>query len=87
MPQRRAQDCEALLGVASPSSLPRHRRATLVSLLGRDGSSRPRADLGPGLALRAAAERKHRVTYPEFQQARRCRLTVLALEVRGTLPA
>ena len=26
---------------------------------------------------------KHRVTYPEFQRARRCRLTVLALEVGG----
>ena len=35
------------------------------------------------LALRTAAERKHRVTYPEFQRARRCRLTVLALEVGG----
>ena len=56
---------------------------TLVSPLRRDGSSRSRADHEPGLALRTAAERKHRVTYPEFQRARRCRLTVLALEVGG----
>ena len=56
---------------------------TLISPLRRDGSSRPRADHEPGLALRTAAERKHRVTYPEFQRARRCRLTVLALEVGG----
>ena len=56
---------------------------TLVSPLRRDGSSRSRADHEPGLALRTAAERKHRVTYPEFQRARRCRLTVLALKVGG----
>ena len=56
---------------------------TLVSPLRRDGSSRSRADHEPGLALRTAAKRKHRVTYPEFQRARRCRLTVLALEVGG----
>ena len=56
---------------------------TLVSPLRRDGSSRYRADHEPGLVLRAAAERKRWVTYPEFQRARRCRLTVLALEVGG----
>ena len=56
---------------------------TLVSPLRRDGSTQSRADHEPGLALRTAAERKHRVTYPEFQRARRCRLTVLALEVGG----
>ena len=33
--------------------------------------------------MRAAAERKHRVSYPELQRAQRCRLTVLALEVGG----
>ena len=48
---------------------------TLVSPLRRDGSSQSRADHEPGLALRTAAERKHRVTYPEFQRAR---LTVLS---------
>ena len=37
---------------------------TLASPLRRDGSSRSRADHEPGLALRTAAERKHRVTYP-----------------------
>ena len=31
--------------------------------------------------LRAAAERKHRVIYPEFPRAWRCRLTVLAPEI------
>ena len=56
---------------------------TLVSPLRRDGSCRSRADHEPGLALRTAAEHKHRETYPEFQRARRCRLTVPALEVGG----
>ena len=41
----------------------------LVSPLLRDGSSRPRADSEPGLALREATERKRRATYPEFQGA------------------
>ena len=56
---------------------------TLVSPLRRDGSSRPRADSEPGLALREATERKRRATYPEFQGARRCRLIVFAAEVGG----
>ena len=56
---------------------------TLVSPLRRDGSSRPRADSEPGLALREATERKRRATFPEFQGARRCRPIVFAAEFGG----
>ena len=58
--------------------------ATIVSPIRRDGQPRPRADREPGLALNQAVDRKHR-TYPEFQQARRCRLVVVGVEVGGRI--
>ena len=58
--------------------------ATIVSPIRRDGEPRPRADHEPGLALNQAVDRKHR-TYPEFQQARRCRLVVVGVEVGGRI--
>ena len=44
------------------------------------------ADVGPGLAIAQAEERKRR-TYPKFGQRSRCRLVVFALEVRGAAEA
>ena len=58
--------------------------ATTVSPIRRDGQPRPRADREPGLALNQAVDRKRR-TYPEFQQARRCRLVVVGVEVGGRI--
>ena len=55
---------------------------TLVSPIQRDPCPRPGAEAEPGLAIAQAEERKRR-TYPEFGHQARCRLVVLALEVRG----
>ena len=58
--------------------------ATLVSPLSRDGRPHPGTETQPGAAVRtAAARRKHRQTYPEFDRGRRCRLVVFGLEVGG----
>ena len=57
--------------------------ATIVSPVARDGAPRPRADVVPGIALRNAASRKRRQTYPELSRSRRCRLVVFGVEVGG----
>ena len=57
--------------------------ATIVSPVTRAGEARANADARPGLALDQAAQRKRRHTYPELEQARRCRLVVFGVEVGG----
>ena len=55
--------------------------ATLVSPVTRDGRPHAGADHHPGWAVRNAARRKRRQTYPEIDRSRRCRLVVFGLEV------
>ena len=55
---------------------------TLVCPVRRDGRPQPRADRVPGAHLRTARTRKE-TAYPELLDARRCRLTVVGLEVGG----
>ena len=57
--------------------------ATLVSPVTRDGRPHDGADHHPGWAVRNAARRKRRQTYPEIDRSRRCRLVVFGLEVGG----
>ena len=57
--------------------------ATLVSPVTRDGRPHDGADNHPGWAVRNAARRKRRQTYPEIDRSRRCRLVVFGLEVGG----
>ena len=57
--------------------------ATLVSPVTRDGRPHAGADHHPGWAVRNAARRKRRQTYPEIDRSRRCRLVVFGLEVGG----
>lgn len=71
------------------NGLPGHQGAqvavdvTLVSPVARDGTARARCAAEPGAAAADAAARKRRETYPEFAQAPRARLAVLALETGG----
>ena len=57
--------------------------ATLVSPVTRDGRPHDGAEHRPGWAVRNAARRKRRQTYPEIDRSRRCRLVVFGLEVGG----
>ena len=57
--------------------------ATLVSPVTREGLPQAGAATHPGSALRNAARRKRRQTYPELDRSRRCRLVVFGLEVGG----
>ena len=45
--------------------------ATLVSPVSRDGRPHPGTETQPGLAVRTAARRKRRQTYPELDSGRR----------------
>ena len=57
--------------------------ATLVSPVTREGLPQAGAATHPGSALRNAARRKRRQTYPELDRSRRCRLVVFGLKVGG----
>ena len=57
--------------------------ATLVNPVTRDGRPHDGAEHRPGWAVRNAARRKRRQTYPEIDRSRRCRLVVFGLEVGG----
>ena len=59
------------------------RDATLVSPVTREGLPQAGAATHPGSALRNAARRKRRQTYPELDRSRRCRLVVFGLDVGG----
>ena len=59
----------------------------VVSPVITSGDARPRADTEPGRAVDAAARRKLRQTYPEFERPWRCRLVVVGAEVGGRFGA